>query len=76
MISMLKGTHFYYADRDKREPVICIVQAVNLEYPNTIFAKRTDTDKIIRCYDGFGCYHLDEYDEAYADAQIQEKRII
>lgn len=30
----------------------------------------------VRYYDGSGCYNLDEYEKAAADAQIQEDRII
>ena len=37
---------------------------------------RDDNGEVFRCYDGFGCYTLDEYDKALNDAQIQEDRII
>ena len=35
-----------------------------------IFAKREDANEVFRCYS------LDNYDNAYVDAQIQEDRII
>ena len=35
-----------------------------------IFVKREDTNEVLRCYS------LDNYDNAYVDAQIQEDRII
>ena len=41
-----------------------------------ITARREDTNQVFRCYDGFGCYTLNQYNEAYIDAQIQEDRII
>lgn len=76
MISIQTGTEFYYADRNLRKPVKCTIQKTILGYPPTIFAKREDTNEIFECYDGFGCYKLDEYDKAFKDAQIQENRII
>ena len=61
-IALKAGTKFYYADRNSKKPVI--------------FAKREDTNEVLRCYDRFGCYSLENYDNAYVDAQIQEDRII
>ncbi|MCI5500934.1 MAG: hypothetical protein MR409_03270 [Lachnospiraceae bacterium] len=75
-ITLMEGTEFYYADRNIKKPVKCIIQKTELGYPATIFAKREDTNKIFKCYDGFGCYTLDNYDKAYKDAQIQEDRNI
>ena len=76
MISLSKGTEFYYADRNKKEPVKCVIQSVKLGYLPMIIARREDTNEIFRCYDGFGCYNLDKYEEAVIDAQIQENRIV
>ena len=76
MISIKRGTEFYYADRNLKKPVKCTIQKTILGYPPTIFAKRDDNGEVFRCYDGFGCYTLDEYDKALNDAQIQEDRII
>ena len=67
---------FYYADRNKKEPIKCKILAVELGYPSRIIAQREDTGDTFTCYDGFGCYSLDNYDAAYEDAQIQEDRII
>ena len=53
-----------------------MIQKIELGYPATIFAKKEDTNEVLRCYDGFECYSLDNYDNAYVDAQIQEDRII
>lgn len=75
-IALKAGTEFYYADRNIKKAVKCIIQKTELGYPATIFAKREDTNEIIKCYDGFGCYSLDNYDKAYEDAQIQEDRFI
>lgn len=71
-----KGTEFYYADRDKKEPVKCIIQDVKYSCPCTIYAQREDTGKVFTCYDGFGCYDLEQYNEALKDAQKQEDRKI
>ncbi len=70
------GAEFYYADRNKKEPVKCKILDIHLGYPLKIIAQREDTGDIFRCYDGFGCYSLDDYDAAYKDAQIQKDRII
>ena len=75
-IALKAGTEFYYADRNSKKPVKCAIQKIELGYLATIFAKRDDTDDVFRCYDGFGCYSLDNYDNAYVDTQIQEDRII
>ena len=75
-ITLKAGTEFYFADRNSKKHVKCVIQKIELGYPATIFAKREDTNEVLRCYDGFGCYSLDNYDNAYVDAQIQEDRII
>ena len=75
-IALKAGTEFYYADRNSKKSIKCVIQKIELGYPATIFAKREDTNEVLRCYDGFGCYSLDNYDNAYVDAQIQEDRII
>ena len=75
-ISLISGTEFSYADRNIKNPVKCMILKVELGYPATIFAKREDTSEIFKCFDGLGCYSLDNYDKAYKDAQIQEDRII
>lgn len=69
-IALKAGTEFYYADRNSKKPVKCVIQKIELGYPATIFAKREDTNEVLRCYS------LDNYDNAYVDAQIQEDRII
>ena len=61
-IALKAGTEFYYAFRNSKKPVI--------------FAKREDTNEVFRCYDGFGCNSLDNYDNAYVDVQIKEDRIV
>ena len=75
-IALKAETEFYFADRNSKKPVKCVIQKIELGYPATIFAKREDTNEVLRCYDGFECYSLDNYDNAYVDAQIQEDRII
>ena len=75
-IALKAETEFYFADRNSKKPVKCVIQKIELGYPATIFAKREETNEVLRCYDGFGCYSLDNYDNAYVDAQIQEDRII
>lgn len=75
-IALKAGTEFYYADRNSKKPVKCVIQKIELGYPATIFAKKEETNEVLRCYDGFECYSLDNYDNAYVDAQIQEDRII
>ena len=69
-ITLKAGTDFYYADRNSKKPIKCVIQKIELGYPATIFAKREDTNEVLRCYS------LDNYDNAYVDAQIQEDRII
>ena len=69
-IALKAGTDFYYADRNSKKTVKCVIQKIELGYPATIFAKREDTNEVLRCYS------LDNYDNAYVDAQIQEDRII
>ena len=69
-IALKAGTDFYYADRNSKKPVKCVIQKIELGYPATIFAKKEDTNEILRCYDGFECYSLENYDNAYVDAQI------
>ena len=61
-IALKAGTEFYYAYGNSKKTVI--------------FAKRENTNEVFGCYDGFGCYSLDNYDNVYVDAQIQEDRII
>ena len=75
-ITLKAGTEFYFADRNSKKPVKCVIQKIELGFPATIFAKREETNEVFRCYDGFGCYSLENYDNAYVDAQIQEDRII
>ena len=75
-IALKAETEFYYADRNSKKPVKCVIQKIELGYPATIFAKRAATNEVFRCYDGFGYYSLDNYDNAYVDAQNQEDRII
>ena len=75
-IALKAGAEFYYADRNSKKPVKCVIQKIELGYPATIFAKKEETNEVLRCYDGFECYSLDNYDNAYVDAQIQEDRII
>ena len=75
-IALKAGTELYYADIKSKKPVKCVIQKIELGYPATIFAKKEDTNEVLRCYDGFGCYSLENYDNAYVDAQIQEDRII
>ena len=75
-IALKAGTEFYYADRNSKKPVKCVIQKIELGYPATIFAKKEETNEVLRCYDGFECYSLDNYDNVYVDAQIQEDRII
>ena len=69
-IALKAGTEFYYADRNSKKYIKCVIQKIELGYPATIFAKREDTNEVLRCYDGFGCYSLENYDNAYVDAQI------
>ena len=69
-IAKKAGTEFYNADRNSKKTVKCVIQKIELGYPATIFAKREDTNEVLRCYS------LDNYDNAYVDAQIQEDRII
>ena len=69
-ITLKAGTEFYYADRNSKKYIKCVIQKIELGYPVTIFAKREDTNEVLRCYS------LDNYDNAYVDAQIQEDRII
>ena len=69
-ITLKAGTEFYYAYRNSKKPIKCVIQKIELGYPATIFAKREDTNEVLRCYS------LDNYDNAYVDAQIQEDRII
>ena len=75
-IALKAGTELYYADIKSKKPVKCVIQKIELGYPATIFAKKEDTNEVLRCYDGFGCYSLENYDNAYVDVQIQEDRII
>ena len=49
-IALKAGTEFYYPFRNSKKTVI--------------FAKREDTNEVLRCYS------LDNYDNAYVDAQI------
>ena len=75
-IDLEAGVSFYYADRNKKKPVKCKILSVELGYPSVITAQREDTGDEFICYDGYGCYPLDNYDDAYKDSQIQEDRII
>ena len=75
-IALKAGTELYNADIKTKKPLKCVIQKIELGYPATIFAKKEETNEVLRCYDGFGCYSLDNYDNAYVDAQIQEDRII
>ena len=68
-IALKAGTKFYFADRNSKKPVKCVIQKIELGFPATIFAKREDTNEVFRSYDGFGYYSLDNYDNAYVDAQ-------
>ena len=68
-IALKAGTEFYYADRNSKKSIKCVIQKIELGYPATTFAKREDTNEVLRCYDGFECYSLDNYDNAYVYAQ-------
>lgn len=70
------GDIFYYADRDKGEPVECEAVDMSFSLPNRITARRLDNAKYIYCYEGFGCYELNQLEEAVKDAKIQEDRRI
>ena len=63
-IALKAGAEFYYADRNSKKPVKCVIQKIELGYPTTIFAKREDTNEVFRCYDGLWCYSLDNYDKS------------
>ena len=54
-IALKAGIEFYYAFRNSKKTVI--------------FANREDTNEVFGCYDGFGYYSLDNYDNAYVYAQ-------
>lgn len=43
---MFVGDEFYYADRNMKKPIKCIVLHVEYGYPLTIIAKREDTNKV------------------------------
>ena len=75
-IALKAETEFYFADRNSKKPVKCVIQKIELGFPAIIFAKREDTNEVFGCYDGFGYYSLDNYDNAYVYAQNQEDRII
>ena len=68
-IALKAGTELYYADIKSKKPVKCVIQKIELGYPATIFAKKEDTNEVLRCYDGFGYHSLDNYDNAYVYAQ-------
>ena len=68
-IALKAGTEFYYAYGNSKKYIKCVIQKIELGYPATIFAKREDTNEVFRCYEGFGCYSLDNYDNAYVYAQ-------
>lgn len=70
------GKQFYYADRNEKKPVKCIIKDIQWGYPCKIKAEREDTKKVFTCYEGFGCYELEQYQEAFEDSQIQSNRII
>ena len=63
-IALKAETEFYFADRNSKKPVKCVIQKIELGYPATIFAKREDTNEVFRCYS------LANYDNVYVDAQI------
>lgn len=71
-----RGDTFYYADRDTGEPVKCEAIDMSFGLPNRITARRLDNGKCIYCYDGFGCYELNQFEEAVKDAKIKEDRRI
>ena len=75
-ITLKARKEFYYADIKSKKPVKCVIQKIELGFPATIFAKKVETNEVLRCYDGFGCYSLDNYDNVYVEAQIHEDRII
>ena len=54
-IALKAETEFYFADRNSKKPVKCVIQKIELGYPATIFAKKEDTNEVLRCYDGFEC---------------------
>lgn len=77
MLSELsKGTQFYYADRKQGRPVKCKIVDVDYSFPTEIVAENIETKQIVVCYNAFGCYNFNEYENALKDAQIQEDRII
>ena len=52
-ITLKAGKEFYFADRNSKKPVKCVIQKIELGYPATIFAKREETNEVFRCYDRF-----------------------
>lgn len=71
-----KGAQFYYADKEQGKPVKCKILDVNYGFPTKIIAENIETKQIVICYSGYGCYTLNEYENALKDAQIQKDRII
>ena len=50
------GAEFYYADRNKKEPVKCKILDIHLGYPLKIIAQREDTGDIFRYKTSGGIY--------------------
>ena len=76
MLDLFREREFYYADRKAGKVYKCIVLDTELSYPLKIYAVNKETGETFTCYRDFGCYGLDQYEEALADSQVQEERYI
>lgn len=71
-----KGTHFWYADRNLKKPIECVIINRQLGYPEEILAENLITGELFECFPDFGCYDLSSYSHAWKDVQTEGDRII
>ena len=45
-IALKAETEFYFADRNSKKSVKCVIQKIELGYPATIFAKKEETNEV------------------------------
>lgn len=76
MLNLSISDEFYYADRRQGKPIKCKVLDIGYGFPTKIVARNIETEQVIVCYEGFGCYTLNEYNQALKDAQTKLERIV
>ena len=59
---LTEGTEFYYTNKGLGKPEKSEVLKIEYSLPLKTITKSKENNRIFKCYNGFGCYVLNEYD--------------